>query len=210
MSSSRRLLLPALALTAAIGLAAAAFLGGDEPALVDAADPAVATPADTPPAGDSTPATEAAAVKNASAKAKALTDAEAAAAKAKADATAAAKAIVDTKKVADAAAQSAGSLERAQADRKAPTYIRYTPSNQGNNHAGGASSRVIRMVEAPLDPMEPPKFKHKRVPRGPPGRLQLDVHLNGERALKFQLHSRNSEHLAGNRRDAEITDSNRL
>lgn len=62
MSSSRRLLLPALALTAAIGLAAAAFLGGDEPALVDAADPAVATPADTPPAGDSTPATEAAAV----------------------------------------------------------------------------------------------------------------------------------------------------
>ena len=66
------------------------------------------------------------------------------------------------------AAQSAGPLERAQADRKAPTYIRYTPSNQGNNHAGGASSRVIRMVEAPLDPMEPPKFKHKRVPRGPP------------------------------------------
>ena len=24
------------------------------------------------------------------------------------------------------------------------------------------------MVEAPVDPMEPPKFKHKRVPRGPP------------------------------------------
>lgn len=66
------------------------------------------------------------------------------------------------------AATTHGSLERAVSDKKAPTYIRYTPSNQGDNHASGATNRVIRMVEAPTDPMEPPKFKHKRVPRGPP------------------------------------------
>jgi len=47
-------------------------------------------------------------------------------------------------------------------------YIRYTPSAQGGAQASGATNRVIRMVEAPVDPMEPPKFKHKRVPRGPP------------------------------------------
>lgn len=55
-----------------------------------------------------------------------------------------------------------GSLDRAIADKKDPQYIRYTPSNQGGGHASGATNRVIRMVEAPVDPMEPPKFKHKR------------------------------------------------
>jgi len=44
-----------------------------------------------------------------------------------------------------------------------PTFVRYTPKQ-----AGPEGSRVIRMVEAPVDPLEPPKFKHKRVPRGPP------------------------------------------
>ena len=54
------------------------------------------------------------------------------------------------------------------ADKKPAQYIKYTPANQSASHAGGATNRVIRMVEAPVDPMEPPKFKHKRVPRGPP------------------------------------------
>jgi SNW domain-containing protein 1 len=31
-----------------------------------------------------------------------------------------------------------------------------------------AKQRVIRMVEAQVDPMEPPSFKHKKVARGPP------------------------------------------
>ena len=70
--------------------------------------------------------------------------------------------------VAGKAAAAPGSLDKAVADKKDPTYIRYTPSSQGSSQASGATSRVIRMVEAPVDPMEPPKFKHKRVPRGPP------------------------------------------
>ena len=44
-----------------------------------------------------------------------------------------------------------------------PTYVRYTPKQ-----AGPDGARIIRLVEAPVDPLEPPKFKHKRVPRGPP------------------------------------------
>nr|WJH19502.1 SNW domain-containing protein 1 (SNW1) [Euglena gracilis] len=43
------------------------------------------------------------------------------------------------------------------------TFIRYTPKQSGPDGA-----RIIRLVEAPVDPLEPPKFKHKRVPRGPP------------------------------------------
>ncbi|KAF9536784.1 mRNA splicing protein [Mortierella hygrophila] len=49
----------------------------------------------------------------------------------------------------------------------APTYIRYTPANQAAS-AEGVNQRVIRMVEMPVDPMEPPKHHHKKVPRGPP------------------------------------------
>jgi len=43
-------------------------------------------------------------------------------------------------------------------------YIKYTP-------AGGAvpaKQRIIRMVQVQTDPLEPPKFKHKKAPRGPP------------------------------------------
>lgn len=51
----------------------------------------------------------------------------------------------------------------------AAQYIRYTPSQQGVSFNSGATQRVIRMVEMPKDPMEPPKFKiNKKVPRGPP------------------------------------------
>ncbi|KAF9186609.1 mRNA splicing protein [Haplosporangium sp. Z 767] len=49
----------------------------------------------------------------------------------------------------------------------APTYIRYTPANQSHS-AEGVNQRVIRMVEMPVDPMEPPRHHHKKVPRGPP------------------------------------------
>lgn len=45
-------------------------------------------------------------------------------------------------------------------------YIRYTPNPTGVNANG--QSRVIKMVEAPVDPLLPPQFKHKRIPRGPP------------------------------------------
>ncbi|XP_058799473.1 puff-specific protein Bx42 isoform X1 [Phymastichus coffea] len=57
-----------------------------------------------------------------------------------------------------------------RAEKQGPAqYIRYTPSQQGQNFNSGAKQRVIRMVETQVDPMEPPKFKiNKKIPRGPP------------------------------------------
>lgn len=55
-------------------------------------------------------------------------------------------------------------------EKQAPAqYIRYTPSQQGDAFNSGAKQRVIRMVEAQVDPLEPPKFRiNKKIPRGPP------------------------------------------
>ena len=55
----------------------------------------------------------------------------------------------------------------AGAEGSAPEYIKYTPSNRSDAHASGASHRLIKMHQAPSDPLEPPKFRHKKVPRGP-------------------------------------------
>ncbi|XP_018327577.1 puff-specific protein Bx42 [Agrilus planipennis] len=56
------------------------------------------------------------------------------------------------------------------AEKQGPAqFIRYTPSQQGAAFNSGAKQRVIRLVEAQVDPMEPPKFKiNKKIPRGPP------------------------------------------
>lgn len=64
----------------------------------------------------------------------------------------------------------AASLPVRCAAKSAPAqYIRYTPSQQGDAFNSGAKQRVIRMVEAQVDPMEPPKFKiNQKIPRGPP------------------------------------------
>ncbi|GBP29665.1 Puff-specific protein Bx42 [Eumeta japonica] len=48
-------------------------------------------------------------------------------------------------------------------------YIRYTPAQQGGQFNSGAKQRVIRMVEAQVDPMEPPRFQiNKKIPRAAP------------------------------------------
>eukprot|EP01041_Mallomonas_annulata_P011667 gene11667-24437_t len=49
-----------------------------------------------------------------------------------------------------------------------PTYIRYTPNPNAPGFNPAAKQRVIRMVEAQIDPMEPPKHKYKKTVRGPP------------------------------------------
>ncbi|KAJ3224739.1 mRNA splicing protein [Clydaea vesicula] len=47
-----------------------------------------------------------------------------------------------------------------------PTYVRYTPQIQ--NTSSQANSRIIKMVSAPVDPMEPARFGHKKIPRQAP------------------------------------------
>ncbi|GAU32703.1 hypothetical protein TSUD_145770 [Trifolium subterraneum] len=44
-------------------------------------------------------------------------------------------------------------------------YIKYKPSQQNETFNSGARERVIRMVQMSVDSLEPPKFKHKRVPK---------------------------------------------
>lgn len=45
----------------------------------------------------------------------------------------------------------------------AAQYIKYTPADGGPQHASGAASRIIKMQDMPVDPLEPPKFRHVKV-----------------------------------------------
>ena len=51
--------------------------------------------------------------------------------------------------------------------RNEPTYVRYTPANQMGD-TSRKNDRIMKIVQRQQDPMEPPKFKHKKIPRGPP------------------------------------------
>lgn len=51
--------------------------------------------------------------------------------------------------------------------RQDPTYVRYTPANQMGDNSR-KNDRIMKIVQKQQDPMEPPKFKHKKIPRGPP------------------------------------------
>ena len=55
---------------------------------------------------------------------------------------------------------------------QASQFIRYTPGEHAasGGNSSGARQRVIRMVTAQVDPLEPPKFKHNKAPGGPPSR----------------------------------------
>lgn len=52
-------------------------------------------------------------------------------------------------------------------NREEPTYVRYTPANQMGD-TSKKNDRIFKIVKRQEDPMEPPKFKHKKIPRGPP------------------------------------------
>ncbi|XVF77513.1 hypothetical protein PTKIN_Ptkin14bG0050500 [Pterospermum kingtungense] len=45
-------------------------------------------------------------------------------------------------------------------------YVKYKPSQQSVEFNSGAEERMIRMVDMPVDPLEPSKFKNKKVPKG--------------------------------------------
>ena len=53
----------------------------------------------------------------------------------------------------------------------AATYIKYTPKPSALALAAAGSSqpmtRIVKMQEMPVDPLEPPKFRHTKAPRGP-------------------------------------------
>ena len=47
------------------------------------------------------------------------------------------------------------------------TYFQYTPTADGSTPNAGSKQRIVKLVEMAQDPLEPPKFKHKKVARGP-------------------------------------------
>jgi len=51
--------------------------------------------------------------------------------------------------------------------RPDPTFVRYTPANQMGD-SGKKQDRIMKIVQRQADPMEPPKHRIKKVPRGPP------------------------------------------
>ncbi|KAK4541070.1 mRNA splicing protein [Oleoguttula mirabilis] len=51
--------------------------------------------------------------------------------------------------------------------RPEPTFVRYTPANQMGD-SNKKQDRIMKIVQRQQDPMEPPKHKMKKVPRGPP------------------------------------------
>jgi len=51
---------------------------------------------------------------------------------------------------------------------KEAVFIKYTPAEQNAAFNSGAQQRVIRLQEMPVDPLQPPKHKHTKLPPGPP------------------------------------------
>jgi hypothetical protein len=47
-------------------------------------------------------------------------------------------------------------------------FVRYTPKPDAPGYNPNCKQRIIRMVDMPVDPMQPPKFEHKKLPPGPP------------------------------------------
>lgn len=47
-------------------------------------------------------------------------------------------------------------------------FVRYTPKPSAIGYNPNCKQRIIRVVDVPVDPMEPPKFMHRKVPGGPP------------------------------------------
>ena len=52
-------------------------------------------------------------------------------------------------------------------DKQKTEFVKYTPSVDTPGYNPDAANRVIKITELQVDPLEPPKFKHKKVPRGP-------------------------------------------
>lgn len=53
-------------------------------------------------------------------------------------------------------------------EKAKPSFVRYTPANTNSAHNSGSRQRIIKMMVAPVDPMEPPRFSQKKAPANPP------------------------------------------
>ena len=70
-------------------------------------------------------------------------------------------------KIAKAKPNNATQISVQNNQAKEPEYIRYSADPSAPGYNPELKNRVVRMVEEQIDPMEPPKHKHKKIPRGP-------------------------------------------
>ncbi|CAD7971893.1 unnamed protein product [Amoebophrya sp. A120] len=52
-------------------------------------------------------------------------------------------------------------------NEKKSNFVKYTPDEDAPGYNPEAANRVIKITERAVDPLMPPRFKHKKVPRGP-------------------------------------------
>ena len=65
------------------------------------------------------------------------------------------------------------------------------PDREAPGFNPAAATRIIKLVEAQVDPLEPPKFAHKKVPGGPPDApvpALLQLRLKGVKLSGQGLH----------------------
>jgi SNW domain-containing protein 1 len=76
---------------------------------------------------------------------------------------------------------------RGASDKRVATYVRYTPASTNTSQISGARQRIIKMVEAPIDPMEPPRFSQKKTPVNPPSPPVPVLHSPTRKPTKEEL-----------------------
>lgn len=68
-----------------------------------------------------------------------------------------------------------------------PVYVRYTPVNGSAGSESGITQRLVRIQEAPVDPLAPPKFKRKKLPGAPPSPPGTVLRSPPRKATKEEL-----------------------
>lgn len=53
-------------------------------------------------------------------------------------------------------------------EKREASFVRYTPANQMGNDNSKKGDRIMKIMQRQQDPMEPPKFKAKKIPGRPP------------------------------------------
>jgi SNW domain-containing protein 1 len=53
-------------------------------------------------------------------------------------------------------------------EKREASFVRYTPANQMGNDNSKKGDRIMKIMSRQVDPMEPPKFKAKKIPGRPP------------------------------------------
>ncbi|KAJ2228151.1 mRNA splicing protein [Coemansia sp. RSA 1722] len=57
--------------------------------------------------------------------------------------------------------------KHAAGNKNEPSFVRYTPNQQAPGFNSGASQRIVRISNMPVDPMEPPKTKLQKATKRP-------------------------------------------